>query len=121
MCVCVCHCAVLTGGVHTWQPWCRKCAALKPKYANLARAYGDRVIFIKMDVENKEARALIKERAGVKYVHTHMYMYMYMYIYMYMHMYMCMYMYMYMCMCMCMYVYIAYTYILQAHAVTRRC
>ena len=33
-----------------------------------ARAYGDRVIFIKMDVEIKEVKKLIKERAGVKYV-----------------------------------------------------
>jgi len=50
--------------------WCRKCAALKPKYNNLARGYGERVIFIKMDVENKEARALIKERAGVNSIPT---------------------------------------------------
>ncbi len=51
-------------------PWCRKCAALKPKYANLARAYGDRVIFIKLDVENKEVKKLIKERAGVNSIPT---------------------------------------------------
>jgi thiol-disulfide isomerase/thioredoxin len=50
--------------------WCRKCAALKPKYSTLARAYGDKVIFVKMDVENAEAKTRIKVRDGVKQIPT---------------------------------------------------
>ena len=55
--------------VKFFAPWCRKCAALKPKFANLARGYGERVIFIKMDVENREVKAMIKAK-GVKSIPT---------------------------------------------------
>ena len=50
--------------------WCRKCAALKPKYAQIARAYGDKAFFVKMDVESKEAKPFVKGRAGVKSIPT---------------------------------------------------
>jgi thiol-disulfide isomerase/thioredoxin len=69
ICVCV-YIGETPVVVKYFATWCRKCAALKPKYSTLARAYGDKVIFVKMDVENAEAKTRIKVRDGVKQIPT---------------------------------------------------
>jgi len=50
-------------------PWCRKCAALKPKFKHLALGYGDRVVFVEMSLENKALKSALLER-GVNQIPT---------------------------------------------------
>eukprot|EP00960_Hanusia_phi_P065870 766239-Hanusia_phi.AAC.3 len=50
--------------------WCRKCLALKAKYSGIAKGYGERAIFVKIDIETKDASDLVKKRAGVVAIPT---------------------------------------------------
>ncbi|EKX36547.1 hypothetical protein GUITHDRAFT_145710 [Guillardia theta CCMP2712] len=50
--------------------WCRKCLALKAKYSGIAKGYGERAIFVKIDIETKGASDLVKKRAGVVAIPT---------------------------------------------------
>ena len=56
--------------VKAFAPWCRKCAALKAPYSKLARAYGDRAVFVKMSVASAELKPMIKDRLDVKQIPT---------------------------------------------------
>jgi thioredoxin 1 len=37
--------------VDFWAPWCRPCLMIGPLVAELAKEYGDRVSFVKLDVD----------------------------------------------------------------------
>jgi len=56
--------------VNFFAPWCRTCMALRPKYINLARMYGNRVVCVEMSVSNADVKEVIKDRMGVNHIPT---------------------------------------------------
>jgi len=48
--------------------WCRKCMAMGPKFKKIAAGYGERALFVKIDIE--EAGHLAKKQSGVVAIPT---------------------------------------------------
>lgn len=47
--------------VYFWAPWCGPCKLVSPSVESIAKAYGDRLKVIKMEVDpNPESRAICK-------------------------------------------------------------